>query len=272
MDDAYTYTLTNGVRIPKIGCGTWQVSNKDVPEMLATALEAGYRLIDTAQIYGNEQGVGKAVRDSGIDRSDIFVVTKIRPDLTTYSEAAAAINESLSTLDVGPIDLVLIHAPRPWDEKDAHDNPRFKENIEVWKALEDALCQKKVRAIGVSNFLQKDVDNLLRECEIAPMVNEVRCSIGDTPESVLSYCKEHKIAAIAYSPIGHGRLLKDREIKQFASKYGVTTAQICIRYALQIGTIPIPKAIRKKYLVENLEVTFDISEDDMEILREMHTK
>lgn len=267
-----TYTLSNGVKIPKMGMGVWQVPNASVPALVKQAAEFGYRLIDTARVYENEQGVGEGVRECGIPRDEMFVVTKIPPSLNTYQDAVRAIDQSCQRLNVGAVDLMLVHAPRPWDIRDPKEAPRHEENLQIWKAMEDALEAGKVRAIGISNFMQEDVDNILSGCKVPPMVNQIRCNVGDTPLELLDYLKEKGIIPMAFSPIGHGRLLKDAEAKLYARKYGVTTAQLCIRYDIQLGTIPIPKTTREKYLKENLEVSFDIPEEDMEILKEMHRK
>lgn len=268
-----TFELANGVRIPRLGCGTWQVPAGSTASLVSTAIELGYRLIDTAQAYDNETQVGQGVRDSGIDRDKVFVVSKTHPDIRTYDGAVQAIDRSISALDIGPIDLMMIHAPRPLAEMDKENAPRYDdENREVWRALEEALAQGKVRSIGVSNFLQEDVDNILGSCKIAPMVNEIRCHIAKTPEDVIAYCKSNNIQILAFSPMGEGRLLKDNEIKAIANKYGVTTAQVCLRYDIQLGTIPVPKTLKEKYLRENLEVNFDLSEEEMDALRAMHEK
>lgn len=268
-----TFTLTNGVQIPRLGCGTWQVPAREAASLVSSAIELGYRLIDTAQAYGNEAQVGKGVRSSGIERDKLFVVSKIHPDIRTYDEAAAAVEASIETLDIGPIDLMMVHAPRPFAEMDKKDAPRYgEENREVWRALEDALEQGKVRSIGVSNFEQEDVDSLLQTCRVAPMVNEIRCHIAKTPEDLITYCKSKGIQMLAYSPMGEGRLLKDNEIKAIATRYGVTTGQVCLRYDIQLGTIPVPKTLKEKYLRENLDVNFDLTEEEMDMLRAMHEK
>lgn len=268
-----TFELSNGVRIPRLGCGTWQVPATSTAGLVSTAIELGYRLIDTAQAYGNETQVGQGIRDSGIDREKVFVVSKTHPDIRTYDGAVQAIEASIAALDIGPIDLMMIHAPRPLAEMEKEDAPDyFNENRDVWRALEEALEQGKVRSIGVSNFLQKDIDNILEGCRVPPMVDEIRCHIAKTPEDVIDYCKSKSIQMLAFSPMGEGRLLKDNEIKSIANKYGVTTAQVCLRYDIQLGTIPVPKTLKDKYLRENLEVNFDLTEEEMDELRAMHEK
>lgn len=267
-----TFTLANGVKIPRLGCGTWQVAADDAAALVSTALRLGYRLIDTAQTYDNQQQVGQGVRGSEIDRAEVFVVSKISPDNRTYDSAAAAIDECVSALDIGVIDLMMVHAPRPFAAMENKSGDYMRENIEVWKALEEALEAGKVRSIGVSNFEQEDVDNLLANCKVPPMVNEIRCHIGRTPDAIISYCKAKNIQMLAFSPMGEGRLLKDNEIKAIASKYGVTTAQVCLRYDIQLGTIPVPKTLKEKYLRENLEVNFDLTDEEMDLLRAMHEK
>lgn len=176
-----TYTLSNGVRIPKIALGTWLIDNSGTEEAVKNAITLGYRHIDTAQAYGNEQGVGAGIRISGVDRSKIFVTSKIAAEHKSYQLAAESIDESLKTMGFEYIDLMLIHSPQPWAEVNQSDNRYMEENKEVWRAMEDALKVGKLRAIGISNFLKEDIENLMETCTVKPMANQVLAHITNTP-------------------------------------------------------------------------------------------
>ena len=265
-----TYTLSNGLAIPKLGLGTWMIPDDEVAEAVRSAVASGYRHIDTAQAYENERGVGEGVRSCGIPREQLFITTKVAAEIKTYEGAAASVDGSLRKLDCGPADLIIIHCPQPWAE---FRGPRryFKENKEVWKALEDAYLAGKVRAIGVSNFLVDDLQNILEDCRIRPMVNQIRLHIGETPAPLLAFCEQNDILVEAYSPIAHGAALKDESLAELAARYGVTIPQLCIRYALQLGTLPLPKSTRPDHIRSNAEVDFTISEKDMAALKDLQS-
>ena len=256
------FTLLNGNKIPALAYGTWLIKNEKAKDCVLMALEAGYRHIDTAQAYGNEQGVGEGIRQSGLKREDIYLTTKVQAEHKTYKKAKKSIDESLEKLGLDYIDLILIHCPQPWilfRSKRRY----FKENIEVWRALEDAYKEGKVKAIGVSNFLIDDLQNIMDHCEIKPMVNQILCHIGNTPMDVIKFCQENDIVVEAYSPIAHGAALKDKAIQEMANKYSVSVAQLCIKYTLQLDTISIPKASSKEHIEDNAKLDFEISEEDM---------
>lgn len=256
------FTLLNGNKIPALAYGTWLIKNEKAKDCVLMALEAGYRHIDTAQAYGNEEGVGEGIRQSGLKREDIYLTTKVQAEHKTYKKAKKSIDESLEKLGLDYIDLILIHCPQPWilfRSKRRY----FKENIEVWRALEDAYKEGKVKAIGVSNFLIDDLQNIMDNCEIKPMVNQILCHIGNTPMDVIKFCQENDIVVEAYSPIAHGAALKDKAIQEMANKYGVSVAQLCIKYTLQLDTISIPKASSKEHIEDNAKLDFEISEEDM---------
>lgn len=260
-----TFTLQNQLNIPKIGLGTWQSSPEDAYKAVKIALENGYRHVDTAAAYKNEEAVGKAVRDSGLTREDIFVTTKVPAELKSYQEAVDSIDASLAKLDLGYIDLILIHAPRPWSIM--RDNPEnkdfFLENIDVWKALEEAYLSGKVKSIGVSNFDEKDLQNIFDHCDVKPMVNQYIYHIGRTNEDLLAFCKENDILVEGYSPIATGLLLDNDDIQQIADSYNASIPQVSIRYLLQKGILPLPKSVHESYIIDNAKVDFEISEDDM---------
>lgn len=260
-----SYTLYNGVTIPSVGFGTWQIPNEQAKQAVLDAVKAGYRHIDSAQGYGNEVGVGEGVRECGLPREEIFVTTKVLAEIKDYEGAKRSIEESLQKLNIGYIDLVLIHCPQPWDEFRS-EKRYFAENREVWRAMEEAYQAGKVRAIGVSNFLEDDVANLL-DCAVKPMVNQVSTYVGNTPLALIDYCRSQGILMEAYCPNGHGAALSNPVVVEMAAKYGVTPAQICVKYTLQLGTLPLPKSLNPAHIKNNLELDFTISDADMEVLK-----
>lgn len=262
------YTLSNGVEIPKLGLGTWFIDDKAVVQAVKEATKIGYRHIDTAQAYQNENGVGEGIRASGVKREDLFVTTKLAAEVKSYDEAVISIDESLKTLGLDYIDMMIIHSPKPW-AKFLEDDHYFEGNREAWKALEEAYKAGKLRAIGLSNFEKADIDNILETCSVKPMVNQVLAHVSNTPGELIQYCKDNEILVEAYSPIGHGELFKNQEIVAMAEKYKVSVPQLSIRYCLQLGLLPIPKTANPKHMKTNAEVDFEISEADMESLRNM---
>ena len=263
-----TYKLENGVKIPKLGLGTWCIDNDKAAQAVRTAVALGYRLIDTAQAYKNEQGVGEGIRSCGVPREELFVASKVAAELKTYEAAAASIEETLKKMGLDYLDQMIIHAPQPWSE--FRDTKRyFAENKAVWRALEDAQAAGKVRVIGVSNFLQDDLENLLSDCRVQPMVNQIFLHISNTDQELLNFCKEQHIQVEAYSPIAHGEALKNPVIAQMAQKYGVSAAQLCIRYVLQLGTVALPKTADPQHMAENAAVDFVLTSEDMAALMQM---
>lgn len=262
------YTLENGVRIPKLGLGTWFIEDSKVPEAIQRAVKLGYRHIDTAQAYENEAGVGRGIRTCGIPRNELFVTSKVAAEAKSYEAAAKSIDESLEKMGLDYLDLMIIHSPQPWAGFRGNDR-FFAENKEVWRALEDAYQAGKVKAIGVSNFLVDDLQNILEDCKVKPMVNQVLTHISNTPLELISFCKENGILPEAYSPIAHGEALKNKEIVAMAEKYGVSSAQLCIRYVLQLGMAALPKTANPEHMENNAGVDFRISDKDMESLKQM---
>jgi diketogulonate reductase-like aldo/keto reductase len=258
--------LANGVRIPVLGLGTWQTPNVDAPGVVEVALRAGYTHIDTAHAYRNERGVAEGLRRSGVPREAVFITTKVRADYKSYDQAKTSIAESLAALDVESVDLLLIHAPRPWSEMFTPGAPRyFEENLAVWRALEEALDRGQARAIGVSNFEIDDITNITDQATHPPVANQIRLHIGHAQAELTAYCHAHGIAIEAYSPIRTGKLLDNPEIAAVAANYG-TVAQLCIRYTLQKGCISLPKSVHEKYIIENTRVDFTISDPVMATL------
>jgi len=265
-----TYTLSNGVAIPKLGLGTWFIDDDRVAAAVRSAVEIGYRNFDTAQAYGNERGVGEGVRTSDVPRDRLFVSTKLAAEIKDYDAAVAAIDGSLETLGLDCIDLMLIHSPQPWD--DFRSGDYAEGNREAWRALEDAYRAGKLRSIGVSNFLSSDLEDLLEHRTVVPHVNQILVHAGNTPFELIAYCESQNILVQAYSPIAHGEILKNVEVREMAEKYGVTVPQLCIRYTLQLGTVPLPKTGNPEHMTSNAQVDFEITDEDMEVLRNLDEK
>ena len=262
-----TYTLENGVQIPKLGLGTWFIAEDAAAQAVRAAVKLGYRLIDTAQAYGNERGVGEGVRTCGLPQEALFVASKVAAELKTYDAAARSIDETLEKMGLDSLDQMIIHSPQPWNEFRV-EKRYFKENKEVWRALEDAQAAGKVKVIGVSNFLKDDLENLLGSCRVRPMVNQILLHIGNTDLELVEFCKAEGIQVEAYSPIAHGEALKNPAIAKMAEKYGVSAAQLCIRYAIQLDTVALPKTANPAHMASNANLDFAISDADMEALRQ----
>ncbi len=263
-----TYLLTDGIQIPKLGLGTWFIEDNQAAKAVREAISLGYRLIDTAQAYGNERGVGEGIRTCGVPREQLFVASKVAAELKTYEEAACSIDETLEKMGLTYLDQMIIHAPQPWTEFRT-EKRYFAENRAVWRALEDAKAAGKVRVIGVSNFLKDDLENLLGDCRVRPMVNQILLHITGTDLELLDFCKQQGIGVEAYSPIAHGEALKNPAIAEMAEKYEVSAAQLCIRYVLQLGAVALPKTANPEHMKSNAAVDFTISDEDMETLMHM---
>ena len=261
-----TYKLSNGVEIPKLGLGTWLLDDAQAAQAVRDAVSIGYRHIDTAQAYMNEAGVGEAIRSCGVAREALFITTKVAAEAKTYDAATKSIDESLAKLGLDYIDLLIIHSPQPWMEF-REENRYFEENKKVWKSLEDAYKTGKVKAIGLSNFLQDDIENILANCEIKPMVNQILAHVSNTPLELIEFCQKNDILVEAYSPIAHGAVLDNEEVKVIASKYGVSVAQLCLRYDIQLSLVVIPKTANPEHMRNNTELDFAISDTDMETLK-----
>lgn len=258
--------LNNGVVIPQLALGTWLIDDDKVTDAVKSALQMGYRHIDTAQAYGNERGVGEGVRQSGIPRDEIFITSKVAAEHKSYESAEKSIDDTLALMKMDYLDMMIIHSPQPWKEVNQSENRYKKENQEVWRALEDALEAGKLRAIGVSNFLEEDVQNILKTARIKPQVNQILAHISNTPLDLIQYCQNEGIAVEAYSPVAHGEALKNSKIVAMAKKYGVSVAQLCIRYCIQLDMIVLPKTANPDHMRENADLDFEISQEDMKEL------
>lgn len=261
-----TYTLSNGVEIPRLGLGTWFISNSNVVRAVKDAATIGYRHVDTAQAYGNEEGVGEGIRACGTSRDEMFVTSKLAAEAKSYKQAVEAIDASLETMGLDHLDLMIIHSPQPWREFGGED--RYLEgNREAWRALEEAYEAGKLRAIGLSNFEREDIDNILDSCRVKPMVNQILAHISNTPHELIRYTQEKGLLVEAYSPIAHGELLKNEQVREIAEKYDVTVPQLSIRYDLQLGLLPLPKTENPAHMKSNADVDFEISDEDMDTLK-----
>jgi diketogulonate reductase-like aldo/keto reductase len=261
-----TFSLSNGVRIPKLGLGAWMIEDSKAGQVVRDAAAIGYRHFDTAQAYGNERGVGEGLRASGLPRGDLFVTTKLHAECKSYDEARKLIDGSLTALGVDYIDLMLIHSPQPWADFRKGDH-FFEGNLEAWRALEEGYKAGKLRAIGVSNFEQVDLDNILDNAAVRPMVNQILAHVGNTPFDVIDYTRSKGLLVEAYSPVAHGAALNSPDLAALAGKYGVSIAQLCIRYCLELGLLPLPKTVTPEHMRSNAAVDFEISANDMETLK-----
>ena len=260
-------TLSNGVEIPQLGLGTQFIDDDKVAAAVKAAADLGYRHFDTAQAYGNERGVGEGVRTCGVAREELFVSSKVAAEHKTYEEAKAGIDKTLETMGLDYLDLMIIHSPQPWDKVNQSSDRYVEGNRAAWRALEDAYKEGKLKAIGVSNFQIGDIESLVEIAEIKPMVNQILLHISNTPLELVEYCQKNGITVEAYSPIAHGEILNQPEIKAIADKYGVTVPQLCIRYTIQLGAVSLPKTANPQHMVSNAQVDFAISEEDMQTLK-----
>ncbi len=262
-----TLTLNNGVEIPQLGLGTWFIDDDKAADAVKAAVELGYRHIDTAQAYGNERGVGQGIRECNIQREELFVVSKVAAEQKTYEEAKAGIDETLKKMGLDYLDMMIIHSPQPWVEVNQSDDRYVEGNRAAWRALEEAYNEGKLKAIGVSNFQIEDLESLMETAKVRPMVNQILCHISNTPSELIDFCQKSNIVVEAYSPIAHGEILNQPEIKAMADKYKVSVPQLCIRYTLQLGTVSLPKTANPEHMKTNAEVDFEISAEDMETLK-----
>lgn len=274
-----TYTLNNGVKIPVIGFGTWQTpEGEEAYNSVMWALEAGYRHIDTAAVYGNEVSVGKAIHDGmkkfNIKREELFITTKMwNGQRGSYEDSKRCLRDSLSRLGLDYVDLYLIHWPTPFEFK---DRDWVKLNNDSWRAMEDAYNSHKTRAIGVSNFQIRHLEPLMQNATIQPMVNQLFINPGDPEEEMIKFDKEHKILTEAYSPLGTGLLLKDPILAKVADRIHKTPAQVLIRWSLEKGLLPLPKSVHQDRIIQNTQVfDFSLTKEDMkelEALEKTHAK
>lgn len=257
-------TLNNGVEMPVLGFGTWKLEEDAVCyDMVTFALDHGYRHIDTAQAYHNEASVGRAIRESSVVREEIFVTSKLSANTKDYEGSLERFETTMKEIGLDYLDLYIIHAPWKWSDRGGDYS---KENIDVWKAMEEIYQSGRVKAIGVSNFNVEELQNILDHCTIKPAVNQIYYYAGGTQDEVVEFCKKHDIAVVGHSPFGHGKILEHTVLKEMAAKYHRSVPQICIRYCLQKDVYPLPKTSHKEYAVMNADVDFEISKEDMILL------
>lgn len=260
MDFKTGFELSNGVRIPCIGFGTWQSRDGEGVAAVKSALEAGYRLIDTAAAYGNELSVGAAIRESCVPRDQIFITSKLRNSAHGYDATMEAFEWSTQKLGTDYLDLYLIHWPNPLQFR-----PIWKEATRgTWRAFEALYRAGRIRAIGVSNFMPHHIEMLMETAAIQPMVNQLKLCPGITQDAAVEYCRARGILVEAYSPFGTGSILSAPEIREIAARYRKSIGQVCLRWSLQMGYLPLPKSGNPARIRENLDVfDFDLSEEDM---------
>lgn len=260
------YTLNNGLQIPCLGFGTYKAAEGEDVSVLKTAIEAGYRYFDTASFYGTEKYLGTAVRESGLKRAEFFLVSKMWKEEMGYDNTMEAFERTLKNLQTDYLDLYLIHWPKP-----APDYEDWKKlDLDTWRALEELYSQGKVKAIGLSNFLPHHIENILENCTVRPAVNQIEFHPGYSQEAAVRYCEENGIRVQGWSPLGRMRLMSEPLIRELSCKYKVSAAQICLRYALQRGVIPLPKSSSLERMKQNQDIfSFDISKEDMYRLETM---
>jgi len=260
------FTLHNGVSIPCVGFGTWQTpDDKTGVAAVRAALACGYRHIDTAAIYGNEESVGAGMRESGVRREDIFLTTKLWNTVRGYDETVAAVRESLQRLGTDYLDLYLIHWPNPAPYR--AQGVWVQKNAESYRAMEDLYEQGALRAIGVSNFMPHHLDALLETARVLPQVNQMRLCPGETQRETVAWCRERNILLEAYSPMGTGKIFADPTMQALAKRYGRSVAQLCVRYSLQSGYLPLPKSVTPARIQENAQVfDFEIAAEDIQTI------
>ena len=258
------FILNNGVEIPCIGYGTWRSPNDDTTiQAVKHAILSGYRHIDTAAVYKNEEAVGQGIRESGIPRDELFITTKVWNDDRGYEATKEAFEVSLKKLGLSYVDLYLIHWPNPMKFRGNWEAM----NAETYRAMEDLVKEGKIKAIGVSNFMIHHLEALLKSATIVPAVNQIKLCPGILQEEIVAYCKDKDIVIEAYSPLGTGKAFNSTELLALADKYEKSVAQICIRYCLQKGYLPLPKSMTFNRIEENAEVfDFEISEEDLRLL------
>lgn len=255
--------LNDTHQIPAIGFGTYRAIKQDGIDSVSKALKVGYRLIDTAAVYGNEKGVGQGIRQSGIPREEIYVTSKVWREALGYDSTKSELDKTLKRLQMDYLDLYLIHWPA-----NARNHKNWEEvNSETWRAMEECQAEGKIRSIGVSNFWKEHLDPLLATCDVIPAVNQIEFHPGYWQPEVYNYCREKGILVEAWAPLAKGEALKNKTIQKLAKKYQKSEAQICLRWAMDHGTVPIPKTITPERIIENFDVfDFELTQDDINVI------
>ncbi len=246
--------LSDGVDIPQIGFGVWQVDNTEAPKAVKAAIEAGYRSIDTAAIYGNEEGVAAGIRAAGVPREQLFITTKLWNERHGAKNAAKALDESLRKLQLDYVDLYLIHWP----------NPRANLYAETWRALQEIKSSGRARSVGASNFTIPHLERIIGETGIVPPINQIELHPGFQQTALRDFHARHKIVTESWSPLGQGRAVRDPLIAGIAARHGRTPAQVILRWHIQNGLVAVPKSVTPARIVENFDVfNFELTEEDM---------
>ena len=255
-----TYTLNNGVQIPAVGFGTYKAADGKSADVIKAAIGSGYRYFDTASFYGTETYLAEAIRQSGLPRKEFFIASKLWKTEMGYENARDAFRRTLENLDTDYLDLYLIHWPLP---EPGYEN--WKElDRETWRALEELYAEGKIRAIGLSNFLPHHIENILAGCTVRPAVDQIEYHPGYSQEAAVQYCKENGILVQAWSPIGRSRVLEDPLVCELAAKYRVSPVQICLKFAVQWGVIPLPKSSSTERMKQNMDLfSFEMEQEDI---------
>lgn len=261
-----TFTLSNGYKIPCIGFGTWQTPDGETAvNAVKEAIKLGYKHIDTAAIYGNEKSIGKAIKEIGINRDELFITSKVWNKERGYKTTLKAFEKTLNDLCIDYLDLYLIHWPASVNQFKDWDNI----NLETWRAMTELYKAGKIKSIGVSNFMPHHLKSLM-ETEIKPMVNQIEFHVGFMQKETFRYCNDNNILIEAWSPLGTGKMLDNETLKEIANKYNKSIAQLCIRWCLQNNTLPLPKSVTPSRIKENTEIfDFVISDEDMKKINSM---
>ena len=266
FEKSSNYTLSNGYEIPCVGFGTWQTPDGETAvASVKKAIEAGYRHIDTAAVYGNEESVGKAIRESGVAREDLFITSKVWNTERGYESTLKAFDVTMEKLGLDYLDLYLIH----WPASSSQFDNWVELNKETWRAMVKLYQAGRIRAIGVSNFLVHHLEPLM-DAEVKPMVNQIEFHPGQMQEETVRFCKENGILIEAWSPLGTGRMLTNETLMAIAKEYDKSVAQLCVRWCLQNEVLPLPKSVTPSRIEENLDVfDFTIKDEDMETINAM---
>lgn len=264
-----TFTLNNGLKMPKVGFGTWQTKpGQETYDAVSNALKAGYRFIDTAKAYRNEKSVGEALRDSDVAREDIFVQTKLPAESKSYDATMADFESSLAALDLAYVDSYIIHAPWPWAQMGSNHDA---ENRDVWRAMQDIYKSGRAKSVGVSNFNSADLENLLTwdGLTVKPAVDQIQYYVGHTQATIVKTAEANQIVVQAYSPLATGGLLTNANLKTLADKYQVSVPQLALRFIIQNGVAPLPKARAMAHVEANAQLDFEIDAQDMATMNAM---
>ncbi len=261
------FKLNNGIEIPSIGFGTWQTPDGATAiSAVKTAIKAGYRHIDTAAIYKNEKSIGEGIKESGVDRKELFVTSKLWNSERGYEKTLKAFEKTLNDLQLDYLDLYLIHWPAI--EKQFKDWKNI--NAETWRAMEELYSQGKIKTIGVSNFLTKHLEPLLETAKVKPAINQIEYHPGFMQHDTVALCGENNITVEAWSPLGTGKMLNNETLIAIAKNYNVSVAQLCIRWVLQHDVLPLPKSVTPHRIKENIQIDdFEISSEDMQTINKM---